>query len=229
MNINDTAGIFGQHFPEIFETYLRKGQIYRKQFTDNVTTYFDKKNRHYYIAGQPGVGKTHTVKDIAKKYPNIYLLEISGSHITPWALKRSIAAAKRFCDLNGMNLMVYVDDLNKIFKANSEFLDIFKQMMQKNDPSLEHNGTVTKTLLNDCNDIEREAIEHYMGLDTISSGFSVDLTGVKFLFTMNTPLPSIQEVKAQQMNSDAYIKLNNRHAIRDRVKYEDLVMDKETY
>lgn len=220
---------FEDHFADIFQVYLRKGQIYRGDFVDYVTKWYSQRRRNVYIAGQPGVGKTYTVDDLARHYPSVYLLKFSGSSITPWALKRSMATAKKHCDDKGMNLLVYVDDLNKIFKANSELLDIFKDMMHKTAPRLCQNATVTSSLLNDCNDIERKAVEHYMDLDPISSGFEVDLTGVKFCFTMNTPLPSIQEVNKHPLNSDPYIKLNNRHAIRDRVKYVDLVMDKETY
>jgi len=204
------------------------GQSYRDMFVENVDSFFKRMNHHLYIAGQPGVGKTYSVEDIAKSYPKIYLLKIAGK-MTPWAFIKTIAT-NLYKLPKTMKLAVYIDDMNNIFKSNSEFLDIFKIAMDKvSGDCLEYNTSLGSQYAS-CEEFEKEAIDHFKNLDPTRTGFSVPFDGrVKFIFTMNTPLPGKQEMSKLEEGSDKWIKLNNRAAIRSRVTYEDLVMNKQTY
>jgi hypothetical protein len=204
------------------------GQNYRDLFIEAVDNFFTRMNHHLYIAGQPGVGKTYTVEALAENYPKIYLLTLKGQ-MKVWAFIKTIAV-NLYKLPKGMKLVVYIDDFNHMFKASSEFLDIFKIAMDKvSGDCLEYNTSLGAQYAG-CEDFEKEAIDYWKSLDPDRTGFRIPFDGrVKFIFTMNTPLPGKQEMDKLEVGSDKWIKLNNRAAIRSRTTYEDLVMDKKTY
>lgn len=220
---------FSSYFSESFQGYHLMGKEYRNLFKEAVDDHFGRGAHHTYIAGQPGVGKTWTVEETAKKYPKVYMLVLKGD-MRAWAFIKAIAVARYMCLKGKMKLVVYIDDMNFIFKANSPFIDIFKIALdKKSGDCVEYNVSLGPQYEN-SEDIEKEAIDYFRSLDPTRVGFRVPFNGdVKFIFTMNTPLPGAQEMKKFKVGSDPWIKLNNRSAIRSRVKYEDLVMSKEVY
>jgi hypothetical protein len=204
------------------------GENYRDLFVQSVDAFYKRMNHHLYIAGQPGVGKTYTVEQIAKNYPKIYLLTLKGK-MSMWAFVKTLAV-NLYKLPKQMKLAVYIDDMNQIFKSNNEFLDTFKIAMDKVSGDCIEYNTSLGAQYNACEDFEKEAIDHFKELDPDRTGFVIPFDGrVKFIFTMNTPLPGKQEMDKLETGSDKWIKLNNRAAIRSRVTYEDLVMDKNTY
>jgi DNA polymerase III delta prime subunit len=205
-----------------------KGQDYRKLFVETVHNFFKRMKHHLYVAGQPGVGKTYTVELIAKNYPDVYLLILKGK-MTPWAFIKQVAVAMHTLPKN-KKLVIFIDDMNEMFKSSSDFLDMFKIAMdKKSGDRLEYNTSLGAQFAA-CEEIEKAAIEYFKSLDPNRTGFAIPFNGrVKFIFTMNTPLPGAQELAKEKQGSDRWIKLNNRSAIRSRVEYEDLVMDKETH
>jgi hypothetical protein len=132
--------------------------------------------------------------------------------------------------MTGRQTVFYIDDFNAIFKANSEFLDMFKNAMdKKSGDRLEYNRSLGSQY-DQADDIEKQAIDYFRSLDPDRTGFVIPFKGnLKFIFTMNTPLPGATELAKHPVGSDKWIKLNNRSAIRSRVNYEDLVMTKEVY
>jgi hypothetical protein len=122
--------------------------------------------------------------------------------------------------------------MNNMFKNNSDFLDMFKNAMDKaskGGDQLEYN-TSLGSQYNQAEQFEKEAIDAFKALNPERTGFVIPFGGrVKFIFTMNTPLPGKQEMDKLENGSDAWIKLNNRAAIRSRLAYENLIMDKQTY
>lgn len=209
--------------------YLKIGQQYRQLFLEAVEDYFVRFKHHVYIAGQPGVGKTWTVEHMAELYPDMLFVGIK-QNMSPWAFYKMMSVAVWKAKMSGKRLGVYIDDFNTIFKANSPFLDMFKNAMdKKSGDCIEYNVSLGSQLDN-ADDIEKQAIEYWKSLDPERTGFVIRFDGnVKFIFTMNTPLPGAQEVAKFKVGTDPWIKLNNRNAIRTRTKYEDLVMDKQTY
>ena len=204
------------------------GKNYRDLFIENVESFFHRMNHHLYIAGQPGVGKTYAVKEIATQYPKVYFLEIKGK-MSPWAFVKTIAV-NMYKLPKTMKLAVYIDDMNNIFKTNSEFLDMFKIAMDKTSGDCIEYNTSLGAQYHSSEDFEKEAIDYFKSLDPDRTGFVIPFEGrVKFIFTMNTPLPGKQEMDKLENGSDKWIKLNNRAAIRSRVTYEDLIMNKEVY
>jgi hypothetical protein len=219
---------FSQYFGASHQGYHLRGKEYRDLFVEEVEDFFTRMNHHCYIAGQPGVGKTYAVEAIAKKYPKVYLLVLKGK-MTNWAFVKTIAVNVMLLP-KGWNLAVYIDDMNNIFKSNSDFLDMFKIAMDKSSGDRVEYNTSLGGQYEACEDIEKQAIDHFKALDPNRTGFVVPFNGrVKFIFTMNTSLPGKQEMDKLEVGSDKWIKLNNRAAIRSRVRYEDLIMNKETY
>jgi hypothetical protein len=204
------------------------GKNYRDLFIENVESFFKRMNHHLYIAGQPGVGKTYAVEQIAKKHPKIYLLPIKGK-MSAWAFVKMMAV-NVYTLRKDMKLAVYIDDMNQIFKSSTDFLDMFKIAMDKvSGDCIEYNTSLGSQYAQ-AEDFEKEAIDYFKDKDPNRTGFVIPFDGrVKFIFTMNTPLPGKQEMDKLENGSDKWIKLNNRAAIRSRVTYEDLIMDKQTY
>ena len=223
-----TNGEFGAYFDGALQGAYIKGKSYRDLFVESVDDFFKRMKHHLYIAGQPGVGKTYTVEAISQQYPSTYFLPIKGK-MSPWAFIKTIAVCMYKLPKT-MKLAVYIDDMNEIFKTNSDFLDMFKIAMdKKSGDRLEYNTSLGAQYAA-CEDTEKEAIDYFKSLNPDRTGFIVPFDNrVKFIFTMNTPLPGAQELKKEKEGTDRWIKLNNRSAIRSRVNYADLVMDKETH
>jgi hypothetical protein len=209
-----------------YASYI-KGKNYRGMFHEYVNDFFFEGDHHLYVAGQPGVGKTYSVELIANGYPSTVILNINGD-MKPWAFIKMVAVAVYRLRPN-MKLVIFIDDKNDIFKANSEYLDMFKIALGKTD-RIEYN-TSLGAQYHSAEEFEKEAIDFFKDLNPNRTGFVIPFDGkVKFIFTMNTPLPNKNELAASgKEGSDPWIKCNNRHAIYTRVQYEDLIMDKETY
>jgi hypothetical protein len=232
--VASTTGQFGipqfsDYFGPSHQGYHLQGKEYRDLFIDAVTDFFHRFKHHLYIAGQPGVGKTFTVELLAKQYSNIVFLSIKQA-MSPWAFMKAMAVARYTAIKANKRLVVYIDDFNAIFKANSEFLDMFKNAMdKKSGDKIEYNKSLGAQY-DQADELEKTAIDYFIDLDPDRTGFVIPFQGqVKFIFTMNTPLPGANELSREKVGSDRWIKLNNRSAIRSRVNYEDLVMDKHVY
>ena len=226
---SQTVPAFVTYFSGAHAGYHLQGQQYRNLFTDAVKDFFHRFKHHLYIAGQPGVGKTHTVDQLRQLYPNIIFLQIKQA-MSPWAFIKMVAVNRYTAIRTNKRLVIYIDDFNAIFKANSEFLDMFKNAMDKKlGDQLEYNKSLGAQY-DQADDIEKLAIDYFISCNPDRTGFIIPFEGnVKFIFTMNTPLPSEQERDREKLGSDRWIKLNNRNAIRSRVNYEDLIMDKQVY
>jgi len=205
-----------------------KGKNYRDLFLEYVEEFFTDKDHHLYVAGQPGVGKTWTVEKEGSKHKNIVILPINGA-MRPWAFIKMMAVAVYKLPANAI-LVPFIDDKNDIFKSNSEYIDLFKIAMDKSKDRIEYN-TSLGAQYTIAEDLEKEAIDYFKSLNPDRTGFIIPFDNrVKFVFTMNTPLPNKNELAASgKVGSDKWIQTNNRHAIYTRVRYEDLIMDKETY
>jgi hypothetical protein len=220
---------FNAYFSQSHQGYHLQGKEYRDLFEEAVVDFFSRMKHHLYIAGQPGVGKTFFVELIAKKYPTVDFIPIKQS-MTPWAFVKMIAVARWRGEMTGRKTVFYIDDFNAIFKANSEFLDMFKNAMdKKSGDRLEYNRSLGAQY-DQADDIEKQAIDYWIAQNPDRTGFVISFNkSLKFIFTMNTPLPSEVELAKHPVGSDRWIKVNNRCAIRSRVNYEDLVMTKEVY
>lgn len=207
-----------------------KGKNCRDLFVEKVDEFFTDMDHHLYVTGQPGVGKTYLVENTAPSFNKVYLTTIKGK-MSPWAFTKMMAVNVRHLK-KGVKLAVYIDDINTMFKDGSEFVDIFKIAMDtkaKGGDCLSYNTSLGAQYVS-AEDFEKEAIDYFKAMDPTRTGFVIPFEGrVKFIFTMNTPLPGKQEVDKHPVGSDKWNKLNTRAAIRSRAAYENLTMDKETY
>lgn len=220
---------FNAYFSQSHQGYHLQGKDYRDLFEETVEDFFKRMKHHLYIAGQPGVGKTWFVEETAKRYPGVDFVPVKQGMST-WAFAKMVAVFRWKGEMTGRKTVFYIDDFNAIFKANSEFLDMFKNAMdKKSGDRLEYNKSLGAQY-DQAEDIEKQAIDYFKSLDPDRTGFVIPFKGnLKFIFTMNTPLPGATELAKHPVGSDRWIKLNNRSAIRSRVNYEDLVMSKEVY
>ena len=173
----------------------------RQLFTEAVEDFFTRFKHHVYIAGQPGVGKTHTVERFARQYPNIIFVPVKQA-MSPWAFVKMVAVACFTSRMTNKQVAFYIDDFNAIFKANSEFLDMFKNAMDKRSGDrLEYNKSLGAQY-DQADDIERQAIDYFRELSPDRTGFVIPSEGqVKFIFTMNTPLPGAVELAKEKEGS----------------------------
>jgi len=220
---------FSDYFGQSHQGYHLQGKEYRDQFVEVVEDFFVRFKHHVYIAGQPGVGKTWQVEQMASQYPDLIFVPVKQS-MSVWAFVKMMAVACHAGEMSNKLVAFYIDDFNAIFKANSEFLDLFKNAMDKRSGDrLEYNKSLGAQY-DQADEIEKQAIDYYREMHPDRTGFVIPFKGrVKFIFTMNTPLPGAREVAKEKQGSDRWIKLNNRSAIRSRVRYEDLIMTKEVY
>lgn len=218
---------FTDYFGKQHEAFLIKGQDYRSLFSDAVVEFFVDQDHNLYIAGQPGVGKSWTVEEVSKS-SGVKMITIKGD-MKPWAFVKTMAVAVYLLKPDEF-LAVYIDDMNTLFTPSTGFLDIFKIAMDKNaGDRLEYNTSLGAQVAQ-AEDIEKQAIEHWKSQNPDRTGFIVPFDGrVKFIFTMNTPLATKQDLDAHSTGTPKWIAVNNRHAIYSRVTYEDLLMDNETY
>jgi hypothetical protein len=221
--------VFADYFTAAEQSRHIKGAACRNIYVENVESFFRDFKHHTYIFGQPGVGKTYLVEKMAAKYSsNIFLLTIKGN-MTLWGFIKTMAVAMYSLPKH-MKLAVYIEDMNTLFKGDGAFLDHFKIALdKKSGDRLEYNVSLGAQY-NSCEEHEKKAIDYFKELTPGKTGFIIPFDNrVRFIFTMNTPLPGKQEMATVQPGSDKWIKLNNRAAIRSRTNYVDLLMDKETF
>lgn len=218
---------FNDHFGAQHQAFLIKGQDYRQLFLSAVNEFFDDQDHHLYIPGQPGVGKSYTVEEVAKT-KNTKMVQFKGD-MKPWAFVKTMAVAVYLLQPKEF-LAVYIDDMNQLFSPSSGFLDLFKIAMDKNAGDRIEYNTSLGAQVSQAEELEQEAIEHWKNQNPDRTGFIIPFDGrVKFIFTQNTPLATQQDLNQHKNGSPKYIQLNNRLAIYSRVTYEDLIMDQETY
>lgn len=218
---------FTDHFGAQHQAYLQLGQEYKSLYISALEDFCDDQDHNLYVAGQPGVGKSWNVEHITAQ-KNIKIITIKGD-MSPWAFVKLMAVAVYLLDPNEF-LAVYIDDMNSLFVPSKGFLDMFKIAMDKNSGDRLEYNTSLGAQYTQAEDLEKEAIEHWKSRNPQRTGFVVPFDHrVKFIFTMNTPLATAQDLAQYPVGSAKWIPLNNKHAIYSRVTYEDLIMDRETY
>ena len=218
---------FNDHFGAQHQAYLQLGQEYRALFISAVEEFLLDQDHNLYIAGQPGVGKTWTIEQLAEQH-KIKLVSIKGS-MSQWAFVKLMAVSVYLLKPKEF-LVVYIDDMNDLFVPSKGFLDMFKIAMDKNSGDRLEYNTSLGAQVTQAEEIEQQAIEHWKNQNPNRTGFVIPFDGrVKFVFTMNTPLATKQDLDKYPPGSPKWIPLNNKHAIYSRVTYDDLIMDQQTY
>lgn len=217
---------FTNYFPsDLYANYL-KGEQSREMFQELVEDFFEDFDQHMYIAGQAGVGKTYMVEQIAKQHPDVRLVRIEGG-MSAFYLAKQLAVELFMAEMSGADkIAVYCDDVNTLFNK-IDMMDIFKIML---DPSKDRFAYNKGGNLGALDEIEAQAIDYWKSLQPNRSGFEIPFRGrVRFIMTMNTSLPTKQDLIKLKAGSDNHTKVTNLLAITSRFGdgYENLMLNKE--
>jgi hypothetical protein len=217
---------FTTYFDDNMTGNYLKGKNARNMFTELVTDFFEDFDQNMYIAGQAGVGKTHLVEKIAALNPNVHLVRIEGN-MTAFFFAKQIAVQLYIAEMQGKKqIAIYMDDINTLF-SKIEMMDMFKIMMDTSKDRFSYNKGLN---MGGMEDIEVDAINYWKSKQPDRVGFEVPFEGrVRFIMTMNTPLPTKTDLAKKQQGSDPYIKTANLLAITSRFGdgYENLMLNKE--
>lgn len=224
--------------PNTIKPYIDLGKLKRQSFNDTVDEFFDDFDSHVYIRGQAGIGKTYTVKKAADDR-GVDLCSFSGN-VTPWVLTKQIAVACYIAGWPGCDddvdewlennpdskIAVHVDDCKNLFK--DDMIDILKIALEDRSSDKLVYGSSLGGQLKQATEIEQAAIAHF--IRDGKSGFEVPFHNrVRFIFTMNRELSTLQDVThARDTNKSlkAVGDAEDRYAIFSRLNYEDLLLDK---
>ena len=193
-------------------------RVAKKTLEDNSTT----KQRHTYIYGPSGIGKTynmeHAVEESGVKY-----FTISGN-VSMWAFGVQLACIKAALKPNE-KVVIIVDDCDELLK-DGKSANQLKELLDKNQFS--YNKKPQMHML--TSDFQIAAVEQCMSDDGL--GFKVDCSNFSFVITSNFKLPydSTPEELLEKNGGNltpriAYMK--HLTAIRGRMNTKDLDMSKE--
>jgi regulator of RNase E activity RraB len=227
--------------PAHLAQYIPIGALCRQLFEDKVTEFFDDFDRHMYLRGQAGVGKTYMVLREADKR-DIILCHIEGN-ISRWNMIKKIAVTlykagypssdmvegEDFDAEDLPKVVVYCDDVSSMFEG--DFVDTLKIALEEESSDKIIYGQSLGAQYKMAEPFEREAIDNFRKKDEV--GIVMPLYGrVKFIFTMNHALSCDADVEAAKKagKSESIInKLEDRAALYSRFSYEDLYMSKNQY
>ena len=168
--------------------------------------------RHYYIASNPGTGKSFTVRETAKAN-KIDLITISGSiSMNVLAITLAYAVYKKPND----KIIAWIDDCDSIF-SDAESLSVMKGALDEDNNLFTWNKNLAWQIQKyekstDHIDLARaDAIRKFQ---TIGGGIAVPTDRVTFVITSNKFLTA----PGEKLNSPRKM---NEAAIRDRVNYID--------
>jgi hypothetical protein len=218
--------------------YIAVGKQKRELFEETLDEFYDDRDRHMYIRGQPGVGKTFLVLKKADDRNEI-LCHIEGS-VTKWLFTKKLAVYlykagwprnddTTFDTGTLPNVTVYIDDCPTVF--DNDFIGMLKIALESNSSDkLTYNASLGGQY-KQAEPMEKEAIDNFKVIG--EAGFTMPFYNkVKFIFTMNAGLANdldVQEAQLQKKSHNTIGKLLDQSALHSRVDYKDLHMTKEEY
>jgi len=170
-------------------------------------------NRPVLFMGDPGIGKTFTIKQSLKKHNVDYIQASAANSLFGLA----ILLANLKYNYKEERVVVLLDDVQKYFKGDG--IDIIKRLFEDKifDYSVATNfGTIPE--------LQREAVEHFQ--NTNGLGFTVDCSTFQFIVTANMILPDMLKTKYlldknDGIESPKISSCRDQAAIRDRCSSHD--------
>ena len=204
---------------------IERGQILTGQLTEKVNFALGKTNlkfkskRHHYIVGPSGIGKSLTVRNVAKKH-KVELVEITGAaSMSAVAISLACAAYRA----NGKPIYVWIDDCDSVFLDRNS-LSVMKGALDEDRNVLSWNKNMTVQIQQyekstDKTDLFRAAaLREYQTSDGV--GLEIPTDNISFIITSNHPLaPSNPPPKTARAIDEA--------AIHDRVAYTQYGYDRD--
>lgn len=203
--------------------HITAGQMWRETFVETikkaVTAKPSQRRPHTFISSKPGLGKSHTTQKLLDQFKVNYL-PISG-HASLWNF--TVQLAEIVYNLpKSQSAVIWVDDCDKIFTGETN-CNMLKNMLEGHK-KLMYNVDVSNNIakLKDSNPYLVQCLESFKTNKGL--GIEIDCKNLVFIFTSNIFLPDADAVTASE-GKKGYNQIVGQHAIRDRCKTRDLVME----
>jgi hypothetical protein len=211
-------------FDFIQTKHINAGQMWRQTFVDTVAKAVQAKPNqrrpHTFISSKPGLGKSHTTQYLLNKYQVNYL-PISG-HPSLWNFTVQLAEIVYHLPKT-QSAIIWVDDCDKIFTTETN-CNVLKNMLEGHK-KLAYNVDVSNNIVkirNGGNDFLADIVDSFRTKNGL--GLEIDCSNLVFIFTSNIFLPDADRV-TQAEGKKEYNQIVGQHALRDRCKTKDLVME----
>jgi hypothetical protein len=205
------------------QKHITAGAMWRKTFVDTVQKAVQAKPNqrrpHTFISSKPGLGKSYTTQKLLDQFQVNYL-PISG-HASLWNFTVQLAEIVYHLPKN-QSAIVWVDDCDKIFMGETN-CNMLKNMLEGHK-KLMYNVDVSNNIakLRDSNPHLVDVLESFKTAKGL--GIEIDCSNLVFIFTSNIFLPDADAVTAAE-GKKSYNQIVGQHALRDRCKTKDLVME----
>jgi hypothetical protein len=176
-------------------------------------------NDHYLIYSEPGFSKTFTTNQTCRQN-GIVPLQMNGN-LGLFAFAADLAYA--LDNIEGdEKIKVVFDDCDSLFEKNN--INVLKGIFDKERNVLGWNKALTGAVLSSLDEEQVDAIMQYR-LEG-RSGFEIPTDRFTFITLTNKPLASSIDIE-NATDSKKQLK-KDENAIRRRVEYRDMTMEKET-
>lgn len=203
--------------------HITAGAVWRKTFVDTVNKAVQaspsQRRPHTFISSRPGLGKSYTTQKLLDQH-NVDYLPISG-HASLWNFTVQLAEIVYHLPQN-QTAVIWVDDCDKIFN-NETNCNMLKNMLEGHK-KLSYNVDVSNNIakLRDSNPHLVDVLESFKTGKGL--GIEIDCRNLVFIFTSNIFLPDSDRVTAAEGKRE-YNQIVGQHALRDRCKTKDLIME----
>ena len=212
-----------QIFDSEQEQKIKKGKALHTLLTSTIDEALNgnPNGLNYCLSSPPGMAKTHETKLALDKLKNPPLLFEGTASFPAFAIE--LATAVYLHELSGVkeNLCVVLDDCDLLFDKKNT--NATKKMFDQSK-SLQY-SKIVNSIKSICTDLQWEAIQHFSSEEKV--GFSVPTDRVTFLIITNRHLHTHNQVEKLDEGSDKHTLATELHAIRRRVEYEEINLNKD--
>jgi replication-associated recombination protein RarA len=200
---------------------MTKGHTLFQQLTAVIRSVTSENSgQHLYLYGRPGVGKTYNVKK-ALYEAGAEFIEVLGN-TSAFAFGLKICLIQHLRNSNEP-MTVLVDDCDELLK-NEANCNILKNVLS--GPKVFQYEKSLSSQWGQLTESHKQAIKYFQ--DGLSSGFTVPVKNISFIFTSNTRLPFDDEVQLlREKGSSKSTLYAHRNAIRSRVRVVDLELNEQ--
>jgi len=202
---------------------INKGKSMHLLLTQVIDEALNKNTFHenFCISSPPGMAKSYEANRAMNLLKDKPILFEGAASFPGFVIEFATAVYLHELSGNKNNLPVVLDDCDVLFEPKNA--NATKKMF---DDSRKLSYTkLTTTLKSMCTDLQWEALQHYSNDEQV--GFRIPTHNVTFLIITNRHLHTHNQVERLQEGESAHTKATELHAIRRRVNYEDINMDKD--
>ncbi len=212
---------------QIFDTdqqnKINKGKSMHLLLTQSIDEALNNNpfGENFCISSPPGMAKTHETQLSIKLLKEPPLVFEGAASFPAFVIEFATAVYLHELSGNKEKLRVVLDDCDVLFSPNNA--NATKKMF---DQSRKLNYTkMVSSIKSMCTELQWQAIQHFSSEEKV--GFSVPTDNVTFLIITNRHLHTHSQVERLQEGETAHTKATELHAIRRRVNYEEINMQKD--